>query len=69
MYQYDELSSRSRFSNFEIEVYDETGEKNPKDFLIYLKGFVGSLQAQVLVDNGATLSLINQKFAQKLPLR
>ena len=44
-------------------------KKNPKDSLIYLKGFVGCLQAQVLVDNGATLSFINEKFAQKLPLK
>jgi predicted aspartyl protease len=37
--------------------------------LIYLKGFVGCLQVQVLVDNGATLSFINEKFAQKLPMK
>ena len=43
--------------------------RNPKDSLIYLKGFAGCLQAQVLVDNGATLSFINEKFAQKLPLK
>jgi hypothetical protein len=42
---------------------------NPKDSLIYLKGFVGCLQAQVLVHNGATLSFINEKFAQKLSLK
>jgi hypothetical protein len=44
-------------------------KENPKDSLIYLKVFVGCLQAQVLVDNGATLSFINEKFAQKLPLK
>jgi len=44
------------------------GKKNAKDFLVYLKGFVGCLQAQVLVDNGATLSYINERFSQKLPL-
>ena len=37
--------------------------------MIYLKGFVRCLQAQVVVDNGATLSFINEKFAQKLPLK
>jgi hypothetical protein len=44
-------------------------KKNPKDSLIYLKGFFGCLEAQVLVDNGATLSFINEKFAQKIPLK
>jgi hypothetical protein len=44
-------------------------KKNPKDSLIYLKGFVGCLQVPVLFVNGATLSFINEKFAQKLPLK
>jgi hypothetical protein len=44
------------------------GKKSPKDSLIYLKAFVGCLQAQVLVDNGATLSFINESFSQKLLL-
>jgi hypothetical protein len=39
-------------------------KKNPKDSLIYLKGFVCSLQVQVLVDNRATRSF--KMFAQKL---
>jgi hypothetical protein len=43
-------------------------KKNPKDSLIYLEGFVGCLQAQVFVDNEATLSFSNEKFAHKLPL-
>jgi len=43
--------------------------KNPRDSLIYLKGFVGCLQAQVLVDNGANLSFINEKCSQKLSLK
>ena len=61
LYQYDELSLRSRFSNFE--------KKNPKPSLIYLEEFVICLQAQVVVDNVATLSFINEKFAQKLLLK
>ena len=44
-------------------------KKNPLDSLIYLTGFVGCLQAQVLVDNGATLSFIHENFAQNLPLK
>jgi hypothetical protein len=37
--------------------------------LIYLEEFVICLQAQVVVDNVATLSFINEKFAQKLLLK
>ena len=37
--------------------------------MIYLKGFVCCLQPQVLVDNGETSFFINEKFAQKLPLK
>jgi hypothetical protein len=44
-------------------------KRNPKDSLIYFKGFVGCLQAQLLVNNGATLSFITEEFAQKLPLK
>ena len=36
-------------------------KKNPKDLLIYLKEFVGCLQAQVLVD-------INEKVVHSQPL-
>ena len=39
-----------------------------KDSLINLKGFVGCLKPQVLVDNRATLSFIYEMFAQRLPL-
>jgi hypothetical protein len=44
-------------------------KKNPKDSLIYLTEFVECFQAQVLVDNGATSSFINENFAQKLLLK
>ena len=41
------------------------GKKNPKDWLSYLKRFVCCLQAQVLVDDGAPLSFIDEKFGQE----
>ena len=44
-------------------------KRNPKDSLISLKGFFGCLQAQVPVDNGATLPFVNERFTQKLLLK
>ena len=40
--------------------------KNPKDSLIHLKGFVVCTKAQALIDDGATWSLITERFSQKL---
>jgi hypothetical protein len=56
-YSYVQDSSTSKMKSMKSMTRQE--KKNPKDSLIYRKG---------LVDNGATLSFINEKFAQKLPL-
>jgi hypothetical protein len=50
-----------------IQSLKRRDRKNPKDSLICLKGVVvGYVKAQVLFDNGATLSSINERFAHKM---